>query len=442
MEDEKKKKNKNKKKKNKQTKAAHDLPVPVTSSAAAALDTDTASSQGESRSSQQHYENGMTCPVPADGIGQIIQDNSMSQNFQSNEAVHLANGTSDRSIIDERNLLDWLQREARLQEMVEQLEHDKVSSIQREAHLEVELQQLLSEKDSWLYLQASLEQRISQLVQEKAAFSEEEIRMREILKSLESESLLWMKKENSSKDFIANLQDDNTSLQNQVTELQKSNKHLSQENEKLRTDITVLTSRIQDLESSLHNPLPMRETPKVSAEMEDLNSQIEAMCALVGKLMTENAELVEKVTELYIERDQCTAKTWDPPSAGLSGPVPRVDTVDTDGNDKFVESKSFSEALVEDERPIHHDYKDLGYVVADPNSSETSVSEEIVQIPLVDDNKVQDFEAKCLIRHENEVVHFSDAPLIGAPFRLFSFVAKYVSGADLVSDRSTVRSED
>ncbi|KAL9256025.1 hypothetical protein AKJ16_DCAP21374, partial [Drosera capensis] len=83
---------------------------------------------------------------------------------------------------------------ARLQEMVEQLEHDKVSSIQRE------------------------------------------IRMREILKSLESERLLWMKKE-------------------------------------------------------------------VSAEIEDLNSQIEATCALVGKLMTENAELVEKVVKEAMTHD-------------------------------------------------------------------------------------------------------------------------------------------
>ncbi|GAB2229401.1 hypothetical protein Droror1_Dr00023541 [Drosera rotundifolia] len=60
--------------------------------------------------------------------------------------------------------------------------------------------------------------------------------------------------------------------------------------------------------------------------------------------------------------------------------VPRVDTVDTDWNDKFVKSKSFSEALVEDERPIHHDYKDLGFdfdavVVAETPLLELSKSE-------------------------------------------------------------------
>jgi hypothetical protein len=36
-----------------------------------------------------------------------------------------------------------------------------------------------------------------------------------------------------------------------------------------------------------------------------------------------------------------------------------------------------------------------------------------------------------------EAVPLSDAPLIGAPFRLFSFVAKYVSGSDLVNQTSS-----
>ena len=36
----------------------------------------------------------------------------------------------------------------------------------------------------------------------------------------------------------------------------------------------------------------------------------------------------------------------------------------------------------------------------------------------------------------NDVKPFSDAPIMGAPIRLFSFIAKYVSGADLVSAES------
>ena len=36
----------------------------------------------------------------------------------------------------------------------------------------------------------------------------------------------------------------------------------------------------------------------------------------------------------------------------------------------------------------------------------------------------------------NDVKPFSDAPIMGAPIRLFSFIAKYVSGADLVTAES------
>jgi len=36
---------------------------------------------------------------------------------------------------------------------------------------------------------------------------------------------------------------------------------------------------------------------------------------------------------------------------------------------------------------------------------------------------------------ETDEVPFTDAPIVGAPFRLISFVARYVSGADLVNQK-------
>lgn len=61
---------------------------------------------------------------------------------------------------------------------------------------------------------------------------------------------------------------------------------------------------------------------------------------------------------------------------------------------------------------------------------------EIVQIPL-DDNEVRDPELQDANNVEKDAVPLTDAPLIGAPFRLVSFVAKYVSGADLVNQSSS-----
>ncbi|KAJ0089391.1 hypothetical protein Patl1_31576 [Pistacia atlantica] len=74
-----------------------------------------------------------------------------------------------------------------------------------------------------------------------------------------------------------------------------------------------------------------------------------------------------------------------------------------------------------------------------PNPSEADDSGEIVQIPL-DDNEVQDLESQAGEMDEKTAVPLSDAPLVGAPFRLISFVAKYVSGADLVENSSNVGS--
>lgn len=62
-------------------------------------------------------------------------------------------------------------------------------------------------------------------------------------------------------------------------------------------------------------------------------------------------------------------------------------------------------------------------------------SGEIVQIPL-DDSVARRPELQAVQNVEKDEVPLTDAPIIGAPFRFISFVAKYVSGADLVHQSS------
>lgn len=69
------------------------------------------------------------------------------------------------------------------------------------------------------------------------------------------------------------------------------------------------------------------------------------------------------------------------------------------------------------------------------NSPVTIDSDEIVQIPL-DENERHLTDLEAGNNAEQTEVPISDAPLIGAPFRLISFVARYVSGADLVEKNS------
>lgn len=96
--------------------------------------------------------------------------------------------------------------------------------------------------------------------------------------------------------------------------------------------------------------------------------------------------------------------------------------------------QSVEDAIDKAERRNHeHVAKIDGSVVV--NSSEIE-SDEIVQIPL-DENEVQSVDLEAAkVNQDDEEVPLTNAPLIGAPFRLISFVARYVSGADLVNKNS------
>jgi hypothetical protein len=63
------------------------------------------------------------------------------------------------------------------------------------------------------------------------------------------------------------------------------------------------------------------------------------------------------------------------------------------------------------------------------------MSEEIMPVPLDDIQIHEDDVQQSVGDDEAAEVPFSDAPIIGAPFRMISFVATYVSGDDLVGEK-------
>lgn len=75
-----------------------------------------------------------------------------------------------------------------------------------------------------------------------------------------------------------------------------------------------------------------------------------------------------------------------------------------------------------------------GASVIQNSPPDTIDSEEIVQIPL-DEKEIGDPRLPPTHHDEKTDVPLTDAPLIGAPFRFISFMARYVSGADLVNKR-------
>ncbi|KAL3536620.1 hypothetical protein ACH5RR_005081 [Cinchona calisaya] len=190
-----------------------------------------------------------------------------------------------------------------------------------------------------------------------------------------------------------------------------------------------------------------------TTEIGHLASETEAAHALVEKLLTENTQLVGKVNELYVELDHNglqqetsaeMAKSVHVADTTAVGLHPRGEATEMQkslASDSMYETSA--KMLVPDIRVQSQEgcvRGDLDYqkTMLFSDSSEIIETDEIVQIPLEEnENKPIDVEAVNIAQKTE--IPISDAPLIGAPFRLISFVARYVSGADLV-EKSSVNS--
>lgn len=328
-----------------------------------------------------------------------------------------------------------MQKEATLEETIKQLRNQNDLHIQREGGLEMNIANLQSEKEFWLQKEAALEQKISQSRDASAALNMKRASLEERLKLLEADKDSWTQMESVSKETIAGLSVDITQLRMQVVELEESRNNLLQENHQLKENVSSLRSQFSSDES--------KKLQHATSEQKDFSTQIEAAGALIDKLITENIELVEKVNDLSVKLDRQSV------AAGLSSAIGSdavtALTSDTEPMSESSDNMSSLNNRLETQGvvAVKEDRNGINGVHADPpplvlNSSEADYSGEIVQIPL-DDKEVQDLELQVVESDTDKVaaVPLTDAPLIGAPFRLVSFVAKYVSGADLVNKNAS-----
>ncbi|KAG5135154.1 hypothetical protein JHK82_026342 [Glycine max] len=321
------------------------------------------------------------------------------------------------------------------------------SYIGRRLHvgLETRFAQLHSENNSLLQKEATLVERTNQLLNEKEVLSLKGESLEQKIYLLESDLSSLVEKENSTKDTISKLNGNIAVLQVQVEELEESRNNLFLENQQLREKVSSLESTVQNHENSNASSCS-RDAPEkdLASENKDLKSEIEAAFTLVEKLMAENAELVEKVicqvTELCVELDHQSAVTEPNEMTEFAKPtgvaIPPPESAEY-ASVSAPKLNSLEETSVKDNGNSFNDAKHVVGVMS--NSSLLSDDAgEIVQIPL-DDNEIQDIELQDAKNVENDAdaVPITDAPLIGAPFRLISFVANFVSGADLVDPSSS-----
>ncbi|XP_058110731.1 uncharacterized protein LOC131253653 isoform X5 [Magnolia sinica] len=416
MEEEKRRK-KNKKKRGKQSKV-----------------TDVAFANGETAPAQNHHAQN--------------SDNACIQNAGVSESdVEVNSHKTD----DSRSVV--------LEEEIRQLEAEKHSWIRREKCLEEDINQVMLDKHSWILKEASLEEKIRLLQVEKDSCMQKEVNLEEKIRQLQDERDSWLQMENSNKEMIARLNKVNIGLQAQVKELEESRNSLLQENQQLVESASFLEARIQYLERDVSFPASTAETTKQDPKDEDASSLVEAASAMVEKLVAENAELVEKVNELYIELDR-RGGTVDRSSTTAGFNPAQLTSETTFAPDSLLQySEKMPASIGRVESPASVQTVDGSIVVDNAELESTAgtstwkeglleppeISEisEIVQIPL-EENEIHEVEVESPRAAEvgdDAAVPLTDAPLIGAPFRLISFMARYVSGADLVNNKNSSGSE-
>ncbi|XP_061966542.1 uncharacterized protein LOC133690311 isoform X5 [Populus nigra] len=314
--------------------------------------------------------------------------------LQNESASHTQKEASLEDTINQLRSVNNLciQKEATFEDTIKQLKTENDSHLQKEADLEKRIVQLQSEKDFWLQKEAGFGEKLNHLQDEKAALVLKAASIGEKIRLLESDKDSWTISENTTKETIARMNIDVTRLRMQVVELEDSRNSLVKENQQLKESISDLKLQLQNIDTSVSFA---------------------------------NTSELGKVNELYIKLDhQETAASFS--SATGRGVIVRNSEL-ANGTHPMADSNANLTALGHKLESL-----EMEPAVVVQYSSEGG-SGEIVQIPL-DDNEVPDLEMQAAETDDKSgAVPLTDAPLIGAPFRLISFVAKYVSGGDLVN---------
>ncbi|XP_024974576.1 myosin-11-like isoform X2 [Cynara cardunculus var. scolymus] len=352
------------------------------------------------------------------GVGELTSENNnhvnatkpnhQNLNFENTDVQN--KGLQQRVVDSDEQPINGAET-ASLEQKIEELHEQLNMHLQREADLERNVSQSQKERNLWHLKEADLETRILQLQTEKDSWLQKEAGYEGKLNQLVEEASTLRSTEKSAAETIASLNKDNARLQAQVIELEASRNDISHQNRQLKEHHVT--------------------------ENEDMKSQLESAQALVEKLVSENEKLVEKVNNLNAKLDLKTETTQSylpiKPEEDLivRNSKAAASGIDESGTDPMPSSSaenlddmggSESDEVMESE-VIRLKSKNV-----DSNLNPIS-SGEIVQIPLDEKDPTSTAASE---------VGLTEAPLIGAPFRLISFVARYVSGADLVQKNQEI----
>ncbi|CAL4922501.1 unnamed protein product [Urochloa decumbens] len=278
------------------------------------------------------------------------------------------------------------------------------------------IKQLEDEKSLWLQKVSAMESELEKLHSKVDLHMQNEVLLDGKLNSLQIGYDVLIKKEALLKERFSELEETNKTLVAQVKVLEESS-NTFEENQMLVKKLDQLDSRLQALEArAALSEASVTEKVSDNKVMDPMN--------FAGPLLHQQTADFTEGNELIAER-------------GLSSSVEI-----TPNNSYSLINNTTSNAYASnhpEETSIRLPEISISNSIAQAHVNEHEfdgpTSEEIVPIPLDDIQIHEDDPRQPGVDDEIDEVPFSDAPIIGAPFRLISFVARYVSGADLVNQK-------
>lgn len=400
------------------------------------------------------------------------QEYSEMKNALQRELAYSQALRSQLALLEEQ-MTNCTVSEVSLEHEIKKFKEEKICWLQKEVTLEKEIIRLKDEKSSWFQREAKAQEEIKSLADEKQSWLQKEVFREEEIERLKDENNSLVIKEIAKEDEVKGLRFENFHLQKEVEEMKSSLETLSLEHQKLTTQLETLSTA----HSQHEQDIAIAVTPEVSKEWlgggsakdpvaeaariaEDSRMQKEAAAAIVEKLVIENTELMEKVNQLSTIVDQLNKKcssleeskvrveetaqdvtalsplTFKENSSStmLSNGVgvtndPSVSIVNNDVT-SYTESEIVE--IMESNDPVTVEDGENGLSVSDS----IGTVEEVKHITF---NSVRE-PVDMAFQKTSETVPFSDAPVMGAPIRLVSFLTKYVTGADLVKPKNLIAS--
>ncbi|KAF3331862.1 hyaluronan mediated motility receptor-like protein [Carex littledalei] len=334
---------------------------------------------------------------------------------------------------EERN--SWLKKVTSLEDRLSKMQ-DKVDTyVQNELSLEDKISKVQNKVDMSSQNEVHLGRNLQILQDENDMLAKKQVSLEDKFERIEDMKYSWSLKEGSLNATITWLEEVNRVLQMRVKALEQSTNNTDQENRKLIESLSLVESRIEALEAKsvqgslsaevtkiIEEESPMIITQPANTQTNQHSSHFVDPPKMVNELDIKPKETVKGLSKSDLSQER-----------RLDMSSPSVQTIQEN-----------SENLLRAVQVMQHP----GTVPVNADSSnDTTITVDIDQVqklelhlPSLSEETMHPLQAVEINEEEvassdekTEGVPISDAPLIGAPFRLFSFVAKFVAGSDLVN---------